>query len=151
MGFPCGSASKESASNVGDLGWILWLGRSPGEGKGSPLQDSGLENSMDWTPCPCPGGSVPPLGFCVSALGSARSGASCLISGPASAWAVHLSHSSCAFCHQSILSKPLGLTSSFLPFQFGDFTGSGYALAFNDHQQLLSVQKNNYYQPHCGL
>ena len=24
------------------------LGRSPGEGKGYPLQYSGLENSMDW-------------------------------------------------------------------------------------------------------
>ena len=46
---------------------------------------------------------------------------------------------------------PLGLTSSFPPFQFSDFTGSGYALAFNDHQQLLSVAKNNYYQPRCGL
>ena len=34
---------------MGDLGWILGLGRSPGEGKGYPLQDSGLENSMDCT------------------------------------------------------------------------------------------------------
>ena len=32
---------------MGDLGWILGLGRSPGEGKGYPLQYSGLENSMD--------------------------------------------------------------------------------------------------------
>ena len=32
---------------MGDLGWILGLGRSPGEGKGCPLQYSGLENSMD--------------------------------------------------------------------------------------------------------
>ena len=31
---------------VGDLGSILGLGRSPGEGKGYPLQYSGLENSM---------------------------------------------------------------------------------------------------------
>ena len=38
LGFPCGSAGKESACNVGDLGWIPGLGRSPGEGKGSPLQ-----------------------------------------------------------------------------------------------------------------
>ena len=30
-----------------DLGSILGLGRSPGEGKGYPLQYSGLENSMD--------------------------------------------------------------------------------------------------------
>ena len=45
--FPCGSAGKESAYNVGDLGLIPGLGRSPGEGKGDPLQYSGLENSMD--------------------------------------------------------------------------------------------------------
>ena len=47
LGFPGGSAGKESAHNVGDLGYILGLGRSPGEGKGSPFQYSGLENSMD--------------------------------------------------------------------------------------------------------
>ena len=47
MGFPCGSAGKESACKVGDLGSIPGLGRSPGEGKGYPLQYSGLENSMD--------------------------------------------------------------------------------------------------------
>ena len=46
LGFPCGSASKESAYNAGDLGLIPALGRSPGEGKGYPLQYSGLENSM---------------------------------------------------------------------------------------------------------
>ena len=45
-GFPCGSASKESACNAGDLGSIPGLGRCPGEGKGYPLQ-TGLENSMD--------------------------------------------------------------------------------------------------------
>ena len=45
--FPCGSAGKESACNVGDLVSIPGLGRSPGEGKGYPLQYSGLENSMD--------------------------------------------------------------------------------------------------------
>ena len=44
--LPCGSASKESACNVGDLGSIPGLGRSPGEGKGYLLQYSGLENSM---------------------------------------------------------------------------------------------------------
>ena len=49
MGFPCGSAGKESACSVGDLGLIPGLGRSPGEGKGYPLQYSGLENSMDYT------------------------------------------------------------------------------------------------------
>ena len=48
-GFPCGSAGKESACNVGDLGLIPGLGRSPGEGKDYPLQYSGLENSMDCT------------------------------------------------------------------------------------------------------
>ena len=45
--FPCGSAGEESACNVADLGSIPGLGRSPGEGKGYPLQYSGLENSMD--------------------------------------------------------------------------------------------------------
>ena len=45
--FPCGLAGKESAFNVGDLGLIPGLGRSPGEGKGYPLQYSGLENSME--------------------------------------------------------------------------------------------------------
>ena len=48
LGFLCGSASKESAGNAGDLGSIPGLGRSPGEGKGYPLQYSGLENSMDY-------------------------------------------------------------------------------------------------------
>ena len=46
-GFPCGSAGKESACNVGDLGSIPGLGRSPEEGKGYPFQYSGLKNSMD--------------------------------------------------------------------------------------------------------
>ena len=49
LGFPCGSAGKESAHNVGNLGSIPGLGRSPGEGKGYPLQYSGLENPMDYT------------------------------------------------------------------------------------------------------
>ena len=48
-GFPCGSAGKESTCNAGDLGSIPDLGRPPGEGKGYPLQYSGLENSMDCT------------------------------------------------------------------------------------------------------
>ena len=39
-GFPCGSAGKESTCNVGDLGSIPGSGRSPGEGKGYPLQYS---------------------------------------------------------------------------------------------------------------
>ena len=46
MGFPCGSAGKESACNAGDLGLIPGLGRSPGEGKDYPLPYSGLEKSM---------------------------------------------------------------------------------------------------------
>ena len=46
-GFACGSAGKESDCNAEDLGLIPGLGRSPGEGKGYPLQYSGLENSMD--------------------------------------------------------------------------------------------------------
>ena len=45
--FPCGSASKESSCNVGDLGSIPRLGRFPGEGTGSLLQYSGLGNLMD--------------------------------------------------------------------------------------------------------
>ena len=47
LGFPCDSAGKEFACNEGDLGSIPGLGRPPGEGKGYPLQDSGLENSRD--------------------------------------------------------------------------------------------------------
>ena len=42
---------KESACNAGDLGLIPGLGRSPGEGKGYPLQYSGLENSMGCMVC----------------------------------------------------------------------------------------------------
>ena len=41
------SAGRESACSSGDLGSIPESGRSPGEGKGYPLQCSGLENSMD--------------------------------------------------------------------------------------------------------
>ena len=47
MGFPGGSAGKESACNAGDLDLTPGLGRSPGEGKGYPFQYFGLENSMD--------------------------------------------------------------------------------------------------------
>ena len=47
LGFPGGSDSKESACNIGDLGAIPRLERSPGEGNGNPLQYSCLENSMD--------------------------------------------------------------------------------------------------------
>ena len=53
LGFPCGSAGEEYACSAGDvgsipLGSIPGLGRSPGEGNSYPLQDSGLENSMDY-------------------------------------------------------------------------------------------------------
>ena len=51
MGFPCGSAGKESACNERHLGSIPGLGRSPGEGYGYPLQYSGLENSMGCIVC----------------------------------------------------------------------------------------------------
>ena len=47
MGFPGGSDGKESACNVGALGSITGLGRSPGGGHGNPLQYSCLENPMD--------------------------------------------------------------------------------------------------------
>ena len=49
-GFPCGLAGKESTCNVGDLGSIPGLRRSPGEGKCYSLQYSGLKNSMDREP-----------------------------------------------------------------------------------------------------
>ena len=56
LGFPCGLAGKESACNEGGLGSIPRLGRErgrekAGEGKGYPLQYSGLENSMDSVDC----------------------------------------------------------------------------------------------------
>ena len=47
LGFPGSSSGKESTCNVGDLGLVPDLGRSPGEGNGNPLQYSCLENSMD--------------------------------------------------------------------------------------------------------
>ena len=47
MSFKNDSDRKESACNVGDLGSVSGLGRSPGEGNGYPLQYSCLENSMD--------------------------------------------------------------------------------------------------------
>ena len=51
LGFPHGSAGKESACNAEDLGFIPGLGRFPGEGY--PLQHCGLENSMDYSPWGC--------------------------------------------------------------------------------------------------
>ena len=47
FGFPSNSETKESACNVGDMGSIPGLGRSPGGGHGNPLQYSCLENPMD--------------------------------------------------------------------------------------------------------
>ena len=47
MGFPGGSDGKESACNAENLGLILGLGRSPGEGNGYPFQYSCLGNPMD--------------------------------------------------------------------------------------------------------
>ena len=47
QGFPGGSEDKASACNVGDLGSIPGLGRSPGEGNSKPLQYSCLENPID--------------------------------------------------------------------------------------------------------
>ena len=52
-GLPCSSDSEESTCNVGDLGLIPELGRSPGERNGNPLQYSCIENPTDrgawWT------------------------------------------------------------------------------------------------------
>ena len=57
-GFPGGSEVKVSACNVGDLGSIPGLGRSPGEGNGNPLQYSCLENPMTEEP-----GGLPSMGL----------------------------------------------------------------------------------------
>ena len=54
MGFPGGSAGKESSCNVEDLGLIPGLGRFPGEGNSYPLQYSGSD-PMD---CNLPGSSI---------------------------------------------------------------------------------------------
>ena len=48
MDFPCGSVGKESTCSARDLGSNPGLGRSSGEGKGYPLQYSGLENSKEF-------------------------------------------------------------------------------------------------------
>ena len=47
LGLRGGSAGKESICNVGDLGSIPGLGKTPGDGNSYPLQHSGLEDSMD--------------------------------------------------------------------------------------------------------
>ena len=48
MGFPGGSAVKNPPAHAEDVGSIPGPGRSPGEGNGNPLQDSCLENPMQW-------------------------------------------------------------------------------------------------------
>ena len=48
MSFPGGSDSKESAYSAGDLGSIPGLGRSPGEGKGYPLQALDLRALLEF-------------------------------------------------------------------------------------------------------
>ena len=47
LGFPYSTVGKESTCSEGDLDSIPGLERSPGEGKGYPLQYSGLENSIE--------------------------------------------------------------------------------------------------------
>ena len=48
LGLPrCLSGYKESVCNAGDMGFIPGLGRSPGGGRGNPLQYSCLENPTD--------------------------------------------------------------------------------------------------------
>ena len=47
QGFPGSSVGKESACSAGDLGSIPGSGRSPGEGNGTPLHYSCLENPME--------------------------------------------------------------------------------------------------------
>ena len=47
VGLPCGSDSKESVCNTGDLSWIPESGRSSGEGNSNPLPYSCLEKFMD--------------------------------------------------------------------------------------------------------
>ena len=51
LGFSGGSDSKESACDAGDQSSIPGSGRSPGEGKGNPLQYNCLENPMDRGAC----------------------------------------------------------------------------------------------------
>ena len=63
LGFPGGSAGKESTCNLGYLGSVPGLGRSPGEEKGYPFQYSGLENFMDYTVHRVKKNSLSVLGF----------------------------------------------------------------------------------------
>ena len=50
MGFPGCLNDKESTCNAGDAASIPGSGRSSGDGKGNPLQNSCLENPMDKGP-----------------------------------------------------------------------------------------------------
>ena len=47
VGFPGGSVVKNPLADAGDASSIPGSGKSPGKGKGHPLQYYGLENSMD--------------------------------------------------------------------------------------------------------
>ena len=47
LGFPGGSVVKNLPANIGDSGWIPWLGRCPGEGNDNSLQSSCLGNPKD--------------------------------------------------------------------------------------------------------
>ena len=55
LGFPCGSDSKESACNAGNPGFIPRLGRSPGEGSGTPVflpgEFHGQRRPAGYSPC----------------------------------------------------------------------------------------------------
>ena len=51
MGFPGGSVVKNPTANAGDVGSVPGLGRSPGEGRGNPLQYSCLGSPMDRGAC----------------------------------------------------------------------------------------------------
>ena len=51
MGFPGGSVVKNPTANAGDVGSGPGLGRSPGEGRGNPLQYSCLGSPMDRGAC----------------------------------------------------------------------------------------------------
>ena len=48
MGFPGDSVVKNPPANAGDMSSLPGLGRSPGEGNGSPFQYFCLENPGDW-------------------------------------------------------------------------------------------------------
>ena len=52
LGFPGSSEGKESVHNVGDLGLIPGLGRSPGGGHGNPLTGVFLLGESPWTEVP---------------------------------------------------------------------------------------------------